>query len=121
PGVGTNLQDRYEVGVIGGLERDLELLDGCSVNPDDGDRDPCLKDWHAGKTNVYTTNGGLVAVTLKSPHRHEDSNDPDLFVFAVPGKFKGYYPDYSKDCMTEVDANGKRIEGKPDHHHLSWL
>src|SRR6185369_16710741 len=50
PGVGTNLQDRYEVGVVGGLERDLELLDGCTVNPEDGDRDPCLKDWHAGKT-----------------------------------------------------------------------
>jgi choline dehydrogenase len=122
PGVGTNLQDRYEVAVIGGLERDLELLDRCTFNPDDGDADPCLKDWHAGKTNLYTTNGGLVAVTLKSPFQQSGSEgDPDLFCFAVPGKFKGYYLDYSKDALAATDQNGKRIDGQADHHHLSWL
>jgi choline dehydrogenase len=122
PGVGTNLQDRYEVAVVGGLERDLEVLDRCTFDPDHGDADPCLKDWHAGKTNLYTTNGGLVAVTLKSPFQQKDSEgDPDLFCFAVPGKFKGYYLDYSKDALAATDANGKRIDGQPDHHHLSWL
>jgi choline dehydrogenase len=44
PGVGTNLQDHYEVAVQGRTPKDFSALDGCTfgVQPD-----PCLKKWVA--------------------------------------------------------------------------
>jgi choline dehydrogenase len=30
--------------------------------------------------------------------------DPDLFIFGVPGQFKGYYPGWSKDATAKKDA-----------------
>jgi choline dehydrogenase len=88
PGVGTNLQDRYEVGVVSEYDKDFTLLNGCTygVEPD-----PCLDDWRAGG-GVYTQNGGVVAIVKKSS---PDLPDPDLFVFGLPGDFRGYAPGYS--------------------------
>ncbi|WP_345945102.1 GMC family oxidoreductase [Granulicella sp. dw_53] len=93
PGVGRNLQDRYEVGVISKMEKPFALLKGASFNaPEDGvPPDPAFKDWERGR-GVYTTNGAAIAVTKRSS---PDKVDPDLFVFGLPSYFKGYYPGYS--------------------------
>lgn len=100
PGVGTNLQDRYEVGVVSKLDSDFTLLERCTWGQGS---DPCLDDWKRGG-GVYTSNGAVVAIVKKST---PDKRDPDLIVFGLPGYFKGYEPGYSK----RVTA---------DKRHFTW-
>jgi choline dehydrogenase len=95
PGVGTNLQDRYEVGVVTEMTKDWDILAGATFAPPLPNQpgDPCYVDWQNGK-GVYTTNGAVLGIVRRSG---AGPPDPDLFVFAVPGKFEGYYPGYAKD------------------------
>jgi choline dehydrogenase len=90
PGVGKNLQDRYEVGVVSQTKEPFALLKGATfaVPPPDA----ALTDWYHGR-GVYTTNGAAIAVTKRSS---PDKLDPDLFIFGLPSYFKGYYPGYSQ-------------------------
>jgi choline dehydrogenase len=92
PGVGKNLQDRYEIGVISRMKQTFSLTRDClfEASPGDGS-DPCYQEWLAGK-GVYTSNGVVVAITKRS---FKDRPDPDLFMFGLPAYFKGYYPGYS--------------------------
>lgn len=100
PGVGTNLQDRYEVGVVNRLKRDWAILKEAKFNRGD----PQCKEWARRRKGVYTTNGAALAIINKSL---EARPLPDLFVFALIGKFKGYYPGYSSLIV--------------DHHdYLTW-
>jgi choline dehydrogenase len=94
-GVGGHLQDRYEVGIVSTMNRDFDILSGATFAPpaDGEEGDPCFQQWLKG-TGVYTTNGAVAGVILRSkPERP----DPDLFIFGMPGNFRGYYPGYSKD------------------------
>jgi len=96
PGVGANLQDRYEIGVVSEMKRGWKTLANATFEPPPSTNvtgDPCYVDWQNGK-GVYTTSGALLAVIKKSS---PDRPEPDLFMFALPGKFHGYYPGYSKD------------------------
>jgi choline dehydrogenase len=94
PGVGCNLQDRYEVGVVSEMNKPFSLLDGSTFEaPAPGATpDPQFTQWLAGK-GVYTTNGAVLAAILRST---ESRPEPDLFVFALAGNFYGYFPGYSK-------------------------
>jgi choline dehydrogenase len=95
-GVGRNLQDRYEIGVVSEMTRDWKILKNATFEPPSSTNvsgDPCYVDWQNGK-GAYTTNGSLVAVIQKSS---KDVPDPDLFMFALAGKFHGYFPGYSKE------------------------
>ncbi len=89
PGVGTNLQDRYEVSVVWRMPDDFSLLKGLKFNP--GETDPELERWHKEHGGLYATNGVLISILKKS---RPDLLMPDLCIFAVPGNFKGYYPGY---------------------------
>jgi choline dehydrogenase len=94
PGVGENLQDRYEVGIVTRMKRDFSLLEGATFKgPAPGQQpDPMFKEWQEGK-GVYTTNGAVLSIVTKSaPERPL----PDLFIFGLAGRFKGYYPGYSE-------------------------
>jgi len=90
PGVGTNLQDRYEVGVVNRMNfpawwvmKDAKFAPG----------DPQYKEWKEKRDGVYTTNGAVAAIIKRSaPERPL----PDLFIFALLGLFRGYFPGYSK-------------------------
>lgn len=95
PGVGENLQDRYEVGIVTRMKRDFALLEGATFKgPGPGQQpDPLFREWQEKGTGVYTTNGAVLAVITKSaPPRPL----PDLFIFGLAGRFKGYYPGYSE-------------------------
>jgi choline dehydrogenase len=95
PGVGENLQDRYEVGVIAEFEKPFELLEGGATfapPKDGGPGDPYFTMWESGK-GIYTTNGALLGIIMRSS---PEEPEPDLYVFALPGYFKGYYPGYSE-------------------------
>ncbi len=95
PGVGTNLQDRYEIGVVTEMKQDWKVLAGATFAPPLPNQkgDPCYVDWQNGK-GVYTTSGNVLGIIKKSK---PELADPDLFIFALPGKFYGYFPGYSKE------------------------
>jgi choline dehydrogenase-like flavoprotein len=93
PGVGKNLQDRYEIGVVSRMQKPFVLLKGASFSPpiDGAPPEEALVEWEQGK-GVYTTNGATIAVTKRSS---PEKLDPDLFIFGLPAYFRGYYPGYS--------------------------
>ena len=94
PGVGENLQDRYEVGVISEMQRDFPLLRDVAFRPPaPGDPpDRAFDEWRLGQ-GVYSSNGVVVSIILKSSRAQPD---PDLFIFGLPAWFEGYFPGYSK-------------------------
>ncbi len=97
PGVGSNLQDRYEVGVVNRMNFDeWDLLKGAKF----GGSDPYYDEWVKSKSGVYTTNGAVLAMIKRS---FPDRPLPDLFCFALLGKFRGYYPGYSKDFVARLN------------------
>ena len=89
PGVGKNLQDRYEVGVVNRMNFEhWEVLKDAKYDT----TDPQYQQWLKGK-GVYTTNGAVLAAIKRSkPERPL----PDLFCFALLALFRGYFPGYSK-------------------------
>jgi choline dehydrogenase len=89
PGVGKNMQDRYEAGVVVEMDRPISILQSCKLGED---ADPCLTDWRAGR-GVYATPGFLATALVRS---REDLPQADLQIFAVPADARGYYPGYSK-------------------------
>jgi choline dehydrogenase len=95
PGVGRNLQDRYEIGVVSQTKSNFAITHGSTFRrPRIGEKpDPQFAEWLKGR-GPYTTNGVLICVTRKSkPIRAE----ADLVMFCVPGVFKGYYPGWTED------------------------
>lgn len=95
PGVGENLQDRYEVCVVTEMKKDFTLLEDIPFrSPAPGETpDPFYAAWEEGK-GIYTTNGVTVAMIKRSVA--DQRPEPDLFIFGMPGYFSGYYPGYSK-------------------------
>lgn len=104
PGVGNNLQDRYEVTVIGESPTDFVLTKDCTFMYDMPD--PCLDAWQSeGDKGTYTTNGIAIAATRNSS---TSDGDPDLLVSGAPVYFTGYYPNYS-------------YEGLKESNHWAWI
>ncbi|PQE28205.1 choline dehydrogenase protein [Rutstroemia sp. NJR-2017a BBW] len=99
PGVGTNLQDRYETATISKTEDAFTVANGCTFmsTPDD----PCLDQWEHNTTDagLYATPGLMIAMVAKSSVAVAD---PDLIISGGPANFKGYYPGYSD--YTAADA-----------------
>jgi len=96
PGVGTNLQDRYEVGVVNRMNQDWEVLKDAKY----AKGDPQYEEWENQRQGVYTTNGAVLAVIKRSMM---EQPLPDLFCFALLGNFRGYFPGYSK--LIKEDLN----------------
>lgn len=102
PGVGANLQDRYEVGLVSEVASDFSLLRDCRFA--DVPSDYCLDEWRTSGTGVYASNGGVLAIVKRSTPALPD---PDLFVFGLPGAFAGYYKGYSNHVLA-------------DKRHFTW-
>jgi choline dehydrogenase len=102
PGVGENLQDRYEVGVVTRLRENIPLIEGMKLRcPGPGETpDPQFSQWLRGE-GPYTTNGATIALMKRSfPERP----DPDLFIFGLIGDFRGYYPGYADNIAKTENA-----------------
>lgn len=99
PGVGTNMQDRYEQTVIAESPTNFTLIDGCTfmATPDD----PCLQKYLDGRTatakGVYASNGIALGIIKKSSVA--ENGDPDLIITGGPAKFPGYYPGWADDAL----------------------
>jgi choline dehydrogenase len=99
--VGGNLQDRYEVGVVCKTKTPFRLTRGATFHePELGkEPDPLFKQWLEGK-GPYATNGGIIFFTRKPKSSAADAQ-PDLFMFCLPGDFRGYFPGYSDEAYGE--------------------
>jgi choline dehydrogenase len=95
PGVGTNLQDRYEIAVVNKMKFDTwDILRGATFSPGD----PHHREWECSRSGLYTTNGAILAAIRRS---FRDRPLPDLFCFALLGKFGGYFPGYAAASVAE--------------------
>jgi choline dehydrogenase len=107
PGVGTNMQDRYETSVIGRTELSFTVSKDCTflrTSPD-----PCYETWEKGVNavdrGIYASNGIALAAVKKSTVA---DGDPDVLITGAPANFPGYYPGYS-------------VNGTLDAKHWSWI
>lgn len=121
PGVGENLQDRYEMSLVTELTdpgAHYSLLDKLSFTTPSGDCaapatgavDVGFQQWcnHRG---VYLTNGVLVSFIRKS--KRATDGVPDLFIFGTPGNFRGYKKGWSNE--TQIDKDGE------NHRRFTWV
>lgn len=115
PGVGTNLQDRYEIPVTVSHAKPFRLLQGCTF--DAKPHDACYAQWasHRRSSHLlpsllptrgpYATNGLAAAMVVRSATA--STPDTDLFIFGGPINFVGYYPQWGDAAVA-------------DHNHFSW-
>jgi choline dehydrogenase len=107
PGVGTNLQDRYENTIVGEAATPFMITQDCTFL--ETTPDPCLEQWIDGvdevTRGVYATNGIALGVIKTSSVA---LGDPDLFISGAPALFTGYYPGYSSNAIK-------------DAKHWSWI
>ena len=90
PGVGKNLQDRYEVGVVNRMNFDeWHIFEGARFDTSD----PQYQQWKTRRQGPYITNAGVLSLYKRSaPTRPL----PDIFCLAFLGNFQGYFPNYSR-------------------------
>lgn len=103
PGVGTNLQDHYEISVQANVPTNWTAFNGCTWSFD-GQDDPCLTRWEnpiLGDHGVYSSAGLAAAMLYKSSVTADDTYD--VFVFGGPVNFRGYFPGYSVNATSEHD------------------
>ena len=102
PGVGKNLQDRYEVAVVNRMNfASWESLEGATFNSDDHQ----YRKWTTKREGIYTTNGGILSIVARSSAA---APQPDLFLYALIGRFEGYFPGYCTMVATHKN-------------YLSWV
>ncbi|HET6239445.1 MAG TPA: GMC family oxidoreductase [Acetobacteraceae bacterium] len=99
PGVGCNLQDRYEVGVVNRMTTPWTVLDGAGF--EHGDK--LYGEWMRGE-GMYISNGAAIAVARRS---NPIVPLPDLFCMGLLARFQGYFPGYSRLIAYS-------------HDHLTW-
>ncbi len=95
PGVGRNLQDRYEVTVVSKMPENFELLHGATLAMPtaNGQPDEPMTRWRQDGSGLYASNGAVLAILKRS---RPDVPQPNLFIFGIPLKFYGYFRGYSR-------------------------
>jgi len=106
PGVGKNLQDRYEVGVVARAKEPFKLIKEAKfkarLNPTDPDPDSAFTEWRQERKGIYATNGSVFGIIKRSSTR-KANEAPDLYIFGVPGHFRGYRIGYSEEAVSIKD------------------
>jgi choline dehydrogenase-like flavoprotein len=96
PGVGQNLQDRYEVAVTHRMRAPWQILHGARFERGD----PVWQLWHETREGLYASNGVALAFVLRS---QPSLPEPDIFCMALPTLFRGYFRNFSRDLQTYQD------------------
>ncbi|PHH87889.1 hypothetical protein CDD83_8280 [Cordyceps sp. RAO-2017] len=103
PGVGTNMQDRYETTVVSNSPKNFSLTEQCRFATSESD--PCMHDWKyedsISNRGAYTTSGIALAVLKKSSVTVHDR--PDLFMAGIVADFKGYFPSYADKATSTAN------------------
>jgi choline dehydrogenase-like flavoprotein len=89
-GVGRNLQDRYEIGVVSRMNFPAwRAYKDARFSADD----PQFREWKHRRSGIYSTNGSVLTLFRRSPVA---GDQPDLFCMSLLARFTGYYPSYSR-------------------------
>ena len=97
PGVGRNLQDRYEVGVVNRMAKTWSVLEGARFERGD----PLWQEWAKPcPQGLYVSNGAVLAAAKRA---RRSSGPRDLFFMALLAKFRGYEPGYAKVIAAHHD------------------
>jgi choline dehydrogenase len=99
PGVGRNLQDRYEVAVTHRMRGPWEVLEGARFDRDDTQ----WRRWQEGRLGMYASNGAALGVVQRSRFAMRPGLAPDLFCMAVLARFEGYFPGFSTFVREQPD------------------
>jgi hypothetical protein len=103
PGVGSNLQDRYEVTVVSELDKDFSTLQDVSFIPGDKN-DPSRRQWLQDRTGLYATNGGTLAVIRRSAAAKAAGITADVVVDVAVGTRSGVPADQALALAQLVDT-----------------
>ncbi|KAF2021509.1 GMC oxidoreductase [Aaosphaeria arxii CBS 175.79] len=98
PGVGTNLQDRYETAIGAETTSEFSVIRDCTFLKNTPD--PCYNRWKNSPVlkGVYGSNGLSIGIVKKSSTA---DGDPDLFIAGAPAYFTGYYPGFSDFVLSD--------------------
>jgi len=119
PGVGGNLRDRYEIGVVSEMDKSFSTLKDVKFDPTATD-DATLNQWKSppegqARTGLYITNGAALVILKRSGSSGENT-PPDLFILGFPASFRGYYPGWSQELLKKPPAGA----GESRHNLWSW-
>jgi choline dehydrogenase len=115
PGVGENLQDRYEVGVVNDMKSNFQYYSRCTFFQTAND--PCAGQLFGGTGGPYSTVGAYGAAIQTSPTvRAAGVNDPDLFIIGAAAKFRGYY---LTDIAKGIGYSEQDVANSPNQH--TWV
>ncbi|WP_367849658.1 GMC family oxidoreductase [Rhodoferax sp. WC2427] len=96
PGVGRNLQDRYEVALTHRMRQPWQGLREARFTRGD----PVWERWKNDRSGMYAANGAMLGLIAKSsPYQAE----PDIFCMALPTRFEGYAPGFSEVIRQHSD------------------
>ncbi|RAL14743.1 GMC family oxidoreductase [Aspergillus homomorphus CBS 101889] len=101
PGVGTNLQDHYEIVVISRFPNKSSFLHGCTFSYPEGP-DPCYQRWQIpihGHRATYATAGFPVGLLYKSTVT--TNNTCDVLLFGGPTGYRGFWPGFSVNITSD--------------------
>lgn len=113
PGVGRNLQDRYEVAVVHRVRTPWRVLGGARFERGDAlwqrwsksrERAPFWRRWRRHDAGMYASSGAAIAAITRSD---QALSEPDIFCMALPSRFEGY-------------ASGFSAAIRDDHACLTW-
>ena len=97
PGVGKNLQDRYEIAVVNRMKfKEWDAYQGANFTTGD----PQYKEWSTRRDGIYATNGSVLTLFRRSPVAERV---PDLFCMSLLARFSGYYPTYSRTIAEKLN------------------
>ncbi|KAF5314317.1 hypothetical protein D9619_011926 [Psilocybe cf. subviscida] len=95
PAVGTNMQDRYEVGITQSAPADkfFQFYAGCTFARTADD--PCLLQFYTNATDRGTYQTNLFQFMAVQKTSQAASTEADVITGGVPAEFWGYWPGYS--------------------------
>lgn len=96
PGVGRNLQDRYEVALTHRMRGPWQALTGARFERGD----PLWQRWSASRAGMYASSGAALALVRRS---RPSEPEPDIFCMALPSQFEGYEPGFSEQVRRYPD------------------
>ncbi len=90
PGVGKNLQDRYEISLVNKMKEPFKVNEVATYS-DNPEADVFLKMWLDERQGPYSSMGSpLMYLTRSFP----DKVNPDIILFARSVRFQGFFPNW---------------------------